>query len=118
MHRVLAPTSFDSTNDGGHLPLGLCHYMAGVMPLLRQRKVWLVRQETLAADLGNLSRWLELKSSRVPEVPNLLVTNRTGRRDPPLSRASRKQLRHLLSPEYALLSMLEHQAVNHAEQGS
>ena len=39
--------------------LGLCYYIGGLMPVLRRRHVWLLRQQSLNADLGGLASWLQ-----------------------------------------------------------
>jgi hypothetical protein len=110
MARAVPPNGWSRAS--GHLGLGFCHYLSGAMPLLRHNRVWLVRQETMAADLGGLARWLGLHNSTALRLPIPKLT-RTHRKDPPLSAAARQLLRDdLLSPEYALLDRLEQLAAN------
>ena len=67
MARAVPPNGWSRAS--GHLGLGFCHYLSGAMPLLRHNRVWLVRQETMAADLGGLARWLGLHNSTALRLP-------------------------------------------------
>jgi len=109
--QAVARNVLTKPGNGGHMSLGYCFYMGGLMDALRSRRVFLVHTESLAVDLQAAGRWLGLQST--PDVRHWTGgSHRNGEHDAQLSNSSRAFLTRYLADEYEIVHQLELMAEN------
>ena len=89
----------------GHVAMGACYYLGGVLDRLKHKSVHLIQTETCDADMQAVPKWLGLSSSF--ERTEEKHTGSFPHHDDTVSPEGRKRLEKHLTHEYALLGELK-----------